>query len=83
MIRSERIWQAWNWFWAFLSDKREGMGMKRVITLMVAICDIHLHYRFVDDKNMIMVLQLDYVFICVLLGLVLLPEVMKLFKGGQ
>ena len=79
----KKIGQAWNWFWYFLSNQDKGMSMKRIVTASIVFCIVHLHYRFVDASNAVDVLKLDDVFVCVLLGLVALPDVLKIFTGKE
>ena len=74
--------KGWNWFWAFLSSTDDGMSMKRVVTAVITFCVAHLHYRFVDANNVITVIKVDELFILILLGIVALPEILKIWKGG-
>ena len=80
----DNISKAFNWFTSSVDNNRTGASGRKLTAIVIVALMVHGHLHWVDNKNYYDIHFLDVVFVCVLLGIFTVEQVIKLFiaKNG-
>jgi hypothetical protein len=81
----EKIGKAWNWFFSSLDNHSDGASGRKITAMVMVGLVCHGHLKYVDKSNFYNVLIVYVIFVCVLLGIVTIEQIIKMFaiKNGQ
>lgn len=75
-----KLGQAWNWFFSSLDTHSNGMSGRKITAMTIVLLIIYGHLKYITPENYYNIDTTDKVFVCVLLGIVTIEQVIKLFN---
>lgn len=80
-IIGEKIKQAFNWLASSADNHSNGASGRKLTSIVIVALMIHGHMNWVDHENYYDIHLLDVCFVCVLLGIVTIEQIIKLFAA--
>ncbi len=80
-----KVAKAFNWFFASIDNHKDGASGRKLTAIAIVALIIQGHQKYLTKENYYDILFLDVCFVCILLGIVTIEQIIKLFaaKSGS